>query len=99
MNPLVICYHGTNQKAARLIRKHGFRPGSYFARHLEDALGFGGRVVFGVVFDDAAVPNHWQLTISGIVNPDRIVSITTYQAKKVFDNPELRERVLSSGAA
>ena len=89
-----ICYHGTSHVGLKKIRKFGFRPGTHFARHLEDALEFGGPVVLQVVFDDSLHHgDYWQFTNYNIVKPERIVSITEYRTRKVFDNPELREQV------
>ena len=57
---LRICYHGTNQEAGEAIQKEGFRVGTYFAAHLEDALTFGGPYVFEVLFLDPGDPPPWQ---------------------------------------
>jgi hypothetical protein len=49
---MIICYHGAGTAArATRIMEQGFLAGSHFARHLEDALAFGGRFVFEVAFD------------------------------------------------
>ncbi len=46
----IICYHGTNWRSAQAILREGFKPGTYFAFHLEDAVGYGGPYVFEVGF-------------------------------------------------
>jgi hypothetical protein len=56
MKKLVICYHGTNSRAAQAIVGHGFAKGTHFAAHLEDALGYGGGHLFEVMFPADAVP-------------------------------------------
>ena len=49
---VLYCYHGTNEENSKSILKDGFREGTYFAYHLEDALTFGGQYVFLVEFDE-----------------------------------------------
>lgn len=95
----VICYHGTKVNKCVSILRDGFRPGSYFALHLEDALEFGGSVVFRVIFDDAAHRNDWQFFIYETVPPDRIIAITEYVVHKVYGNPKLQEQVFQSNTA
>ncbi len=90
-----ICYHGTNKENAQSILKEGFRPGTYFTWHLEDAIEKGGNYVFEVAFDDP--PNHWQFAFTDkSVEPDRIVSHTVYQRERKVNNEELRKEVFDS---
>ena len=61
----MIAYHGTNKEAAESIKLTGFRQGTYFAYHKEDAIEFGGKYVFEVEFSDDPVrwrgePDGWQ---------------------------------------
>ncbi len=87
-----ICYHGTTDEAhAESILTEGFLVGTYFARHLEDALGFGGPHVFGVVF--AAPPEGWQFTCPVQIDKKCIVSYRIYDVRSVFENEELRKTV------
>ena len=51
MSGKVFCWHGTDEEGSVSITKEGFRPDTYFANHLEDALEFGGPYVFMVKFD------------------------------------------------
>lgn len=46
-----IWFHGTNKANAESILKEGFRPDTWFAAHLEDALAFGGNHVFEVALE------------------------------------------------
>ena len=48
-------YHGTNLAAAAFIRREGFRFGTWFAVHMEDAICCGGPVVFTVSLDDSKI--------------------------------------------
>jgi len=93
-----IVYHGTDATNARRILKNGFNAGTYFAIHLEDALGYGGAWVFEVV-----VPRHlitkgsWQFTLSNGVLPEFIVRLTRYKPAGVkYDNMVLRHLVCIS---
>ena len=54
-----IWFHGTNATAAEVIRQEGFKAGTYFAAHLEDALSYGGPCVFEVVGDWSK--ENWQV--------------------------------------
>jgi len=96
----VICYHGTNAKNAKSILKTGFNKETYFARHLEDALGYGGSHVFGVVFQKDDLPievDNWQFrTWDEVVPPDRIQFYSVFRETKILDNEELGEEVFES---
>jgi hypothetical protein len=95
--PWVICYHGTDADAAAQIRKEGFRPLTYFARHLEDAVGFGGEYVFEVVFDaDELHANAWQFRLPQRIEVDRIVACTRMMSENIFENEKLRKRISDS---
>lgn len=97
MKKTVICYHGTSQASAREILKSGFRPGTYFARHLEDALGFGGNFVFEAAFEEEKLPENWQFILSNWLSPKLIVSLVRYGAKKsIFSNEKLRNKIFKS---
>lgn len=89
-----ICYHGTSEENVQPIFEQGFRPDTFFARHLEDALAFGGNHVFRVAFDNP--PEHWQFIILEWVKPDKIVSYTTYSTERLFHNEELGRQVFES---
>lgn len=96
---LKICYHGTDQRAAGGIRWKGFREGTYFARHLEDAIEMGGPYVFAVVFNEAELPPTWQFICRNIIPPDRIVYHRTYAVQDVTVNQDLWDEVLQSNLA
>jgi len=90
-----ICYHGTNEENAQSILKEGFRPESWFARHLEDAIEKGGIHVFQVAFDDP--PDHWQFSFEDTwIKPDRIVSYKIYRVEQKIENEALRKEVFDS---
>jgi len=81
---MLYCYHGTNEENAKLILETGFRPGTYFAYHLEDALEFGGKYVFRVEFEEDKFSNaedrdRWQFWIVNTILPDKIKSLIKYE--------------------
>lgn len=62
MNEQIIWFHGTDKRNLRGIKMHGFRAGTYFAAHLEDAICYGGPYVFLVkVQFDRASDRAWQV--------------------------------------
>lgn len=85
---MLYCFHGTNEKNAKLILENGFRPGTYFAYHLENALAFGGRYVFMVEFDENKFSDnnneHWQFWIINTIAPDKIKTLTKYEEEIIF---------------
>lgn len=95
MQKLLICFHGTNKKNAYKILKEGFKKGTFFAKHLEDAICFGGKYVFEVVFPNR-LPDDWQFYIAKPVKPDKIVSFYKYLKIKIIDNDKLRDKVFES---
>ncbi len=95
---LRICYHGTNKKSADIIRRHGFKPLTYFGRHLEDALFMGGEYIFEVAFNAKNIPNNWQFRIEERVEPSLIVSHYQLLKHPLINNENLRAKVLSSNA-
>jgi hypothetical protein len=68
----VLCYHGTTQEKSELILRDGFKPDCWFARHMEDAVVFGGNVVLVVEFERKLLPKGWQFHALEIIPPTRI---------------------------
>lgn len=56
-----VWFHGTNYRTALKIEKEGFRAGTYFARHMEDAVEFGGPCIFWVRVQFVSTPLRWQV--------------------------------------
>ena len=98
--PLCICYHGTTKRTAETILRRGFKEGTYFAKHLEDAIGYGGRHVFEVAFQNKwDSPEVWQFRAWEIIPPSRIVSCRIYSSVMLFSNRKLRNAIFSSQEA
>lgn len=51
-----IVYHGTDEATAKKILKNGFKPDTFFATHLEHALGYGGKYIFEVAIESDIIP-------------------------------------------
>jgi hypothetical protein len=103
---MFIAFHGTTAAIAAEISVSGFRPETWFAYHLENALAFGGDHVFEVAFEglgeqaDPRHPDHrWQWFVEEPVGPQNIVSLTSYEARTLFTNEALRTRIFESNLA
>ena len=90
-----IYYHGTNKKNAEKIKEDGFKVGTFFASHLEDALEFGGSCVFEVVFNKVGF-NGWQFQCSYNIPVSRIVSFSIFTIVKISDNDKLRKKIFNT---
>ena len=74
-------YHGTTKKNAEKIKKEGFKKGTWFALHLEDALEFGGEYVFRIGFNDTVSQYYWQFQTLEKISPGRIISLKKYNTE------------------
>lgn len=94
----VICFYGTDAANASNIRVEGFTKGTFFAKHLEDALEFGGVWVFQVCFDvDKLPPGSRQFRITQSKPHTDIMGLTFYaDIQQMYDNSDLRERIFDS---
>lgn len=76
-----IWYHGTTSKRkAASIRRTGFRAGSWFARHMEDAVKFGGKYVFSVRVRFDRTPLRWQVQCINEIPASAIDSLHIVEA-------------------
>ena len=89
-----IYFHGTNKESANKILKNGFKKGTWFADHLEDALEFGGNHIFQVVIDVIGKRSYnWQVCIINKINKDRIVKYEIHKTKVIQENKKLRDKI------
>jgi len=80
-----IVFHGTHKKEiADKIMKEGFAKGTYFAKHLEDAICFGGKYVFYVVLE--VYNNNWQFVCKRKIPPTRIRQLVNFGPKEIYYN-------------
>lgn len=88
-----VWWHGTTSaRKARSILRDGFREGTYFARHLEDALEFGGRHVFAVEFVVSFKPGYegwrkWQVCLANALPASAIINYQVYSIRLVHGQP------------
>jgi len=79
-----IVFHGTPYlEVAKQIQKEGFKKGTYFARHLEDSLEFGGKYIFYVALE--VNTKNWQIVTEEDVLPERITRLITVNPKILFE--------------
>lgn len=98
--PLTICYHGTSEENAQLILRDGFLPYTWFARQLENAIGYGGPHIFEVVFSKKYLEGtEWQFRSRQLVLADRIVSYRVYEVIERQENKRLRKRIFNSNVS
>lgn len=78
-----VWFHGTNKNNIDKIRKNGFKIGTYFARHMEDAVKFGGPYVFSVnaVFKPRR-RNNWQVTCANAIPRTSIIGYCYVQGTR-----------------
>ena len=89
-----ICYHGTDEATAEVIMESGFLPMTYFALHLEDALGFGGEHIFEVAFPhNTFARDGWQFTIPDHLSADRIVAVYRLEKTMIAVDDDLRQSI------
>ena len=94
---LQIVYHGTNRETAAIIRKEGFKKNTYFATHLEDAVGFGGAYVFEVMYPSDQVPREaWQFIITKPISPKAIIRLKVYKVSTIFEEQARGNKVFES---
>ena len=91
MNQQKLWWHGTTSaRKARTILRDGFRKGTYFARHLENALEFGGRHVLVASFTISANgrgARSWQVCLSNALPASAIVNYEVYSIRHVAGQP------------
>jgi len=84
-------FHGTNKEAADIIREEGFREATFFSKHLEDAIGYGGEYVFWVLVEQARLPegSWWQWVSPNRIPVDQIARLRHYQVTNTYKNTAL----------
>ena len=87
----MIAYHGTDEATAQIILMEGFKESTHFARHLEDALAFGGAYVFAVLFEDEDewFGLGWQTVYPQSVSNEKILWLQKFEGSWLFQNYKL----------
>ena len=92
MTELEIWYHGTTKKHMKEILKHGFRPDTFFAKHISTAINFGGDYVFAVMFPEKMC-EYWEYVCSEAIDESQIVNIIKYKRKLLFRNRKAEKKL------
>ena len=98
-NLLHIIFHGTTREKAEKILVKGFKPHTYFAKDLEEALEHGDGHVFEVLFEHKYAPEWfenfrcWQLKNKNRIPPSKIITLRKYSRKELFADESIRDEV------
>ena len=87
-----IWFHGTTKENAELIKQNGFQVGTYFGKHLEDAIHMGGGYVFEVLFEENPT-EYWEYRNGEVIPPLQIRSLIFYNPELVWHNRDGERRV------
>lgn len=80
---MVVWFHGTTKENADIILREGFRPGTFFGKHMEDALHFGGGYIFEVYFAEAP-STYWEWCNDETIPPSEIRVLINVRPEVVF---------------
>jgi hypothetical protein len=86
-------YHGTDKKTAAIILKEGFKRGTFFANHLEDAVHYGGTHVFAVSIKLPYDHTYWEYVSTNRIPARQIVDLHRYTKTKLQENKKLNDRM------
>jgi hypothetical protein len=82
-------FHGTEEKNVNSILKKGFRANSFFAKHLEEAMGLGcSEVMFWVWFDEHPT-DYWEWVSRKPIGPEYIRAVVKMKPEVLYENEEL----------
>jgi len=84
----VVWFHGTDAEHAASIEQAGFKEGTWFARHMEDAIGFGGPCVFFVRVQFDKSPLKWQVHASNHIPASAIQRRVNFASQWAPVTPE-----------
>ena len=87
-----IMFHGTTAKNAAKILKDGFAIGTFFAKHLENALHFGGDYIFEVYFATSPT-KYWEYITDSIILPSNIKTHYELRINLLWDNEECNNEI------
>ena len=88
----MIWYHGTDKETAERHLKKGFPEGTFFAKHLEDALEFGGDYIFWIFFKENPT-DYWEYVCNEIITPDKILMLIKIDFKKLFYSKDVDTQI------
>jgi len=92
-----IVYHGTKKDFVDDILKNGFKPNTYFALNLADALEFGGEYIFYVILKLDEKDKNWQPRCKRTITPTRICRLIKVNPKIVYENDNAEIKFFGKG--
>ncbi len=87
-----VLFHGTTKENAKIILKEGFKVGTYFGRHLEDALHMGGNYIFEVLFEEDT-GDYWEIRNGERIPTNRIRYHYLLKPNLIWHNKECEKRI------
>jgi len=92
-----VYFHGTKRENVEGIQLEGFAEGTYFARHMEDAVKFGGPCVFVVnVHFESPSLDGWQVVCANAIPVKAIIDLWYVSAQDFeAENSKLKVRTFS----
>lgn len=92
-----IVFHGTKKENIDDILKKGFKPNTYFALNLADALEFGGEYIFYVILKLDEKDKNWQPRCKRQLQPTRITRLIKVNPKMIYENDDVRIKFFGKG--
>ena len=89
---LSIWFHGTTKENYESILKNGFKPGTFFAQHLEDSIHMGGDVAFEVIFYEKPT-EYWEYICSETIPPNRIRTVIDYSPNVLYHSTKADKEI------
>ncbi len=84
-------FHGTNKKRADIILKKGFKVGTFFGKHMENAFWYGGKYIFVIFFEENPT-EYWEFVSSKIILPSEIFILYVIGSDKLYYSKEVEKR-------
>lgn len=84
-------YHGTNKEEANVILKEGFKVGTFFSKHMESALQYGGEYMFVIFFEENPT-EYWEFVSNEVVLPSEILILHVIKSDKLYYSKEVEKR-------
>lgn len=88
----MIWWHGTDKETSKRHLKDGFPEGTFFAKHLEDALCYGGEYIFWVFFEKTPT-EYWEYVCDEIIPPDKIQMLIHIDIKKLYYSKDVDTKI------
>ena len=86
-----IWYHGTDKDSAEIILKEGFQLDTYFGKHMEDALNYGGDYIFTIFFKDDPT-DYWEYRNAKTIPLSEIFMLYRINKTRLYYSKEVEHR-------